>query len=47
MQSQDIREQFTDETKRFEKVHSDWQGLMQMTSEEPKVTDCACSEGRK
>ena len=47
MQSQDIREQLPDETKRFEKVHSDWQGLMQMASEEPKVTECACYEGRE
>ena len=47
MQSEDIRTQLQDETKRFEKADADWQNLMRDAMEEPKVTDCACFEGRE
>lgn len=47
MLSDDIRSSLPDETKRFEKVHQDFEAFMRDVQDEPKCTECAMAEGRE
>jgi dynein heavy chain len=46
LESEDIRAQLPDDTKRFEKVDAEWKDLMNEASEEPSVVAACTFEGR-
>ena len=46
LQSEDIRAQLPEDTKRFEKVDIDWRELMNEVIDAPGVVECATADGR-
>ena len=46
LDSEDIRAQLPEDTKRFEKVDSEWKGLMGDASDDPSVVNATNTEGR-
>ena len=47
MQSDDIRSQLPDDTKRFEKIDIDWKEMMREAAEDPGVISAATYDGRE
>ena len=46
LESEDIRAQLPDDTKRFEKVDAEWKDLMNEAQDEPSVVAACTFEGR-